>query len=53
MKVKFTELNSGFTGYGRVSRFSEKTRSKMIIAGVLVAVFFFVYIQGRRRRISL
>ncbi len=44
MKVKFTELNSGFTGYSRVSRFSEKTRSKILIAGVLVAVFVFVYI---------
>lgn len=44
MKVKLTELNSGFTGYGRVSRFSQKTRSKMIIAGVLVAVFLFVFI---------
>lgn len=44
MKVKFTELNSGFTGYGRVSRFSQETKSKMIIAAVLVAVFFFVFI---------
>ena len=44
MKVKLTELNSGFTGYGRVSRFSQKTRSKIIIAGVLVGVFVFVYI---------
>lgn len=44
MKVKFKELNSGYTGYGRVSRFSQKTRSKMIIGGVLVAVFIFVYI---------
>ncbi len=44
MKVKFTELNSGFTGYSRVSRFSKKTKSKMIIAGALVAVFVFVYI---------
>ncbi len=44
MKVKLTELNSGFTGYSRVSRFSRKTQSKMIIAGVLVAVFIFVYI---------
>ncbi len=44
MKVKFKELNSGYTGYSRVSRFSQKTRSKMIIAGVLVAVFLFVYI---------
>lgn len=44
MKVKFKEMNSGVTGYGKVSRFSEKTRSKMLIAGVLVAVFVFVYI---------
>lgn len=44
MKVKLTELNSGFTGYGRVSRFSKETQSKIIIAGVLVAVFVFVYI---------
>ena len=44
LKVKLTELNSGFTGYSRVSRFSRKTQSKMIIAGVLVAVFVFVYI---------
>lgn len=44
MKVKLTELNSGFTGYGRVSRFSQKTKSKIIIAGVLVGVFVFVYI---------
>ncbi len=44
MKVKLTELNSGFTGYGRVPRFSRKTQSKIIIAGVLVAVFVFVYI---------
>lgn len=44
MKVKLTELKSGFTGYTKVSRFSQKTKSKMIIAGVLVAVFVFVYI---------
>lgn len=44
MKVKLTELNSGFTGYGKVSRFSEKTKSKMIIAGILAGVFVFVYI---------
>jgi len=44
LKVKLTELNSGFTGYGRVSRFSQKTKSKIIIAGVLVGVFVFVYI---------
>lgn len=44
MKVKLTELNSGFTGYSRISRFSRKTQSKIIIAGILVAVFVFVYI---------
>lgn len=44
MKVKLTELNSGFTGYSRISRFSQQTKSKMLIAGVLVAVFLFVYI---------
>ncbi len=44
LKVKLTELNSGFTGYGKVPRFSRKTQSKMIIAGVLVAVFVFVYL---------
>ena len=44
MKVKLTELNSGFTGYSRISRFSRKTQSKMIIAGILVTVFVFVYI---------
>ena len=44
MKVKLTELNSGVTGYNRVARFSKKTQSKMIIAGVLVAVFLFVYL---------
>ena len=44
MKVKLTELNSGFTGYSRISRFSQQTKSKMLIAGVLVAVFVFVYI---------
>ena len=44
MKVKLTELKSGFTGYTKVSRFSQKTKSKMIIAGVLVTVFVFVYI---------
>ena len=44
MKVKLTELNSGYTGYSKTSVFSQKTISKMIIAGVLVAVFLFVYI---------
>lgn len=44
MKVRFKELNSGYVGVGRVSRFSPKTRSKLIILGVLVAIFVFVYI---------
>ncbi len=44
MKVKLTELNSGYEGERRVSRFSGKSRSKAIIAGVLVLVFVFVYI---------
>ncbi len=44
LKLKLTELNSGYEGYGKVPRFSDKTRSKVIIAGVLVCVFVFVYI---------
>lgn len=44
MKLKLTELNSGYEGYGKISRFSGRTKSKMIIAGVLVGVFVFVYI---------
>lgn len=44
MKVKLTELNSGVTGYSKVPRFSQKTMSKMIIAGVLISVFIFVYV---------
>ncbi len=44
MKVKLTELNSGYRGYGRVSRYSKKTQTKMIIAGVLAGAFLFVYI---------
>ncbi len=43
LKVKLTELNSGFIGYNRVSRFSPETRSKMMIVGILVAVFVFVF----------
>lgn len=44
MKLKLTELNSGYEGYGKIPRFSDKTKSKMIIAGVLIGVFVFVYI---------
>lgn len=44
MKLKLTELNSGYEGYGKIPRFSDKAKSKMIIACVLVGVFVFVYI---------
>ncbi|MBO5064784.1 MAG: hypothetical protein J6D06_01575 [Clostridia bacterium] len=44
MKIKFTEINSGYEGERKVSRFSPQTRSKAIIVGVLAAVFVFVYI---------
>ena len=44
MKLKLTELNSGYEGYGKISRFSGRTKSKMIIAGVLVGVFVFVFV---------
>lgn len=44
MKVKFTELNSGYEGQRRVSRVSRKNRSKLIITGVLVIAFVFVYL---------
>ncbi len=44
MKIKAKEINSGYEGYTRVSRFSPETKSKMIIAGALVAVFIFVYV---------
>lgn len=44
MKLKFTELNSGYKGEKNVSRFSPKTRSKAIIIGVLAVAFVFVYL---------
>ncbi len=44
MKVKFTELKSGYTGERRVSKLSPKTRAKAIIISALAAVFVFVYI---------
>lgn len=44
VKVKFKELNSGYEGAKRVSRFSKKTHSKMIIAAVLVVLFLTVFI---------
>ncbi len=39
MKVKLTELNSGYKGEKKVSRLSEKGRAKIIIAITLVFVF--------------
>ena len=44
MKLKFTELNSEYSGEKRVSRFSSKTRTKAIIIGALIFAFVFVYI---------
>ncbi len=44
MKVKFTELNSGYKGERRVARFTGKSRPKAIIAASLVGAFIFVYI---------
>ena len=44
VKVKLTEVKSGYRGISRVSRFSSSQRSKMIIAASLVGVFLFVYI---------
>ncbi len=44
MKVKFTELKSGYTGERRVSKLSPKSRAKAIIIGALVVSFVFVYI---------
>ncbi len=44
MKVKFTELNTGFEGEKRVSRLSQKSRAKAIIALTLVAVFVFTFV---------
>jgi WD40 repeat protein len=44
MKVKFTELNSGYEGESKVSRFSAKTKAKIIIAAVLVVAFITVLV---------
>lgn len=44
MKLKFTELNSGYKGQKNVTRFSAATRVKILIASVLLAAFVFVYI---------
>lgn len=42
MKVKFTELNSGYKGEHRVSRFNGESRGKMIISLTLLSAFVFV-----------
>ncbi len=44
MKVKFTELNSGYEGERKISRFSSKTKAKIIIAAVLVIAFVTVLV---------
>lgn len=44
MKIKFTELNSGYRGEKRVSRLSQENRSKAIIALTLVCAFLFVFL---------
>ena len=44
MKVKFTELNSGYKGERRVARFTGKSRTKAIFVASLVSAFVFVYI---------
>lgn len=44
MKVKFTELKSGYAGERKVSKLSPKARAKAIIIGALVLAFVFVYI---------
>ncbi len=44
MKVKFTELKSGYSGERNVSKLSKKSRAKLIIVGALICVFVFVYI---------
>ena len=44
MKVKLTELKSGYSGERRISNLSSKSRAKVIIVGALVISFIFVYI---------
>ena len=44
MKIKLTELNSGYKGEKRVARFSQKTRAKIIIAAVLILSFVTVFL---------
>lgn len=44
MKIKLTELNSGYKGEKRTARFSHKTRAKIIIAAVLILSFVTVFL---------
>ena len=44
MKIKFTELNSGYSGEKQISRLSRENRSKAIIALTLVCAFLFVFL---------
>ncbi len=46
MKVKLTELNSGYKGERRMPILDGKNRSKAIIAFTLVVVFLFVFIMS-------
>lgn len=44
MKVKFTELNTGYKGERRVSRLSQKGKAKAVITVTLVVLFVFTFI---------
>lgn len=44
MKVKLTELNTGYKGEKRVSRLSKEGKARAIIAVTLVAVFVFTFV---------
>lgn len=44
MKVKLTELKSGYMGERKVSKLSAKSRAKVIIVSALAIAFVFVYI---------
>ncbi len=46
MKVKLTELNSGYKGERRMPVLNDKNRSTAIIALTLVAVFVFVFVMS-------
>lgn len=46
MKLKFKEVKSGFVAEKKVSRFSKKQRSRIIIASTLVLVFALVFIAS-------